>query len=186
MSPEPAHRDLEIRPEGARLLRLPRLPRPAAIPVDRRPLQGRRLAVPPGPEYPGEIDQRAAQNADHLPLVRSLLPVDEPLQALRHRSHRKRRHARRQETYDRIFAEVPFDIRSVTIGRLLDAGPAGTWAIATPTHFIAYSDGFVADNGAWFSRKPERWFRANPEHDRVARRRLDEAVRFDPPPREPA
>ncbi len=89
-----------------------------------------------------------------------------------------RRHARRQDTYDRIFSDVPFDIRSVTIGRVLDVEPSGTWAIATSTHFIAYSDGFVADSSAWFSRKPERWFRANPRHDRVARRRLEEAVRF--------
>ena len=38
----------------------------------------------------------------------------------------------------------------------------------------------VADSGAWFSRKPARWFRANPDHDRVARRRVREAVRFVP------
>ena len=103
-----------------------------------------------------------------------------PEYALRHRNLRKRRHARRQATYDRIFADVPFDIRSVTIGRVLDVWPSGTWAIATSNHFIAYSDGFVADSGAWFSRKPEPWFRANPDHDRVARRRLEEAVRFVP------
>lgn len=109
-----------------------------------------------------------------------------PDYALRHRKLLQRRHARRQETYDRIFAGVPFDIRSVTIGRVLDVEPSGTWVIATTTHFIAYSDGFVADSGAFFSRKPERWFRANPRHDRVARRRLEEAVRFVPLPPGPA
>ena len=103
-----------------------------------------------------------------------------PEYALRHRNLHKRRHARRQDTYDRIFADVPSETRSVTIGRVLDVCPSGTWAIATTTHLIAYSDSFVADSGAWFSRKPERWFRANPRHDRVARRRLDEAVRFAP------
>ena len=108
-------------------------------------------------------------------------PGWKPDYALRHRSYRQRRHARRQETCDRIFADVPVDIRSVTIGRVLDSAPSGAWAIAAPTHFIACSDGFVADNGAWFSRRPERRFRANPRHDRVARRRLDEAVRFIPP-----
>ena len=44
---------------------------------------------------------------------------------------------------------------------------------------MAYSDGFVADS-AWFSRKPAFWFRAIPEHDRVALRRVREAVRFAP------
>ena len=101
----------------------------------------------------------------------------QPEYALRHRNLLKRRHARRQDTYDRIFANVPSETRSVTIGRVLDLWPSGTWAIATTTHLIAYSDGFVADS-AWFSRKPERWFRANARHDRVARRRLEEAVRF--------
>ena len=109
-----------------------------------------------------------------------------PDYAIRHRKLFQHRHARRQATYDSIFASVPFDIRSVTIGRILDVEPSGTWVIATTTHFIAYSDGFVADSGAWFSRKPERWWRANPRHDRVARRRLEEAVRFTPLPLVPA
>ena len=125
------------------------------------------------------FDRKTVNGAYMDELAAALIePGWKPGYALRHRSYRQRRHARRQETYERIFADVPFDIRSVTIGRLLDVWPAGTWAIATPTHFIAYSDGFVADNSAWFSRKPERWFRANPAHDRAARRRLDEAVRF--------
>ena len=102
----------------------------------------------------------------------------QPEYALRRRNLHKRRHARRQDTYDRIFADAPSETRSVTIGRVLDVWPSGAWAIATTTHLIAYSDSFVADSGAWFSRKPERWFRANPRHDRVARRRLEEAVRF--------
>ena len=51
-----------------------------------------------------------------------------PEYALRHRNLSKRRHARRQATYDRIFADVPAQIRSVTIGRVLDVWPSGTWA----------------------------------------------------------
>ena len=43
---------------------------------------------------------------------------------------------------------------------------------------MAYADGFVADSGAWLSRKPALWFRAIPEHDRTALRRIQEAVRF--------
>ena len=101
-----------------------------------------------------------------------------PTTALRHRNYRNRCHARRQSTYDRIFADVPSDTRSLTIGRVLDIGPSGTWAISTSNHFIAYSDGFVADSGAWFSRKPESWSREDPDHARVARRKLQEAVRF--------
>ena len=62
-----------------------------------------------------------------------------PDYAIRHRSYRQRRHARRQDVCDRIFADVPSDIRSVTIGRVLDVWPSGTWAIATPSHFIAYA-----------------------------------------------
>ena len=62
-----------------------------------------------------------------------------PDYALRHRKLLQRRHARRQETYDRIFAGVPFDIRSVIIGRVLDVEPSGTWGhrhrppISSPT-----------------------------------------------------
>ena len=63
---------------------------------------------------------------------------------------------------------------------MLDAAPPGTWAISAGKHFVAWSDGQVADSGAWFSRKPALWFRANPDHDRVARRRIREAVRFVP------
>ena len=59
-------------------------------------------------------------------------PGWKPDYALRHRSYRQRRHARRQETCDRIFADVLVDIRSVTIGRVLDSAPSGAWAIATP------------------------------------------------------
>ena len=47
---------------------------------------------------------------------------------------------------------------------------------------MAYGDGFVADSGAFFSRKPAFWFRAIPEHDRVALRRVREAIRFAPVP----
>ena len=101
-----------------------------------------------------------------------------PDYALRHPKYRERRHARRDEVWERIFADVPFDVRAVTLGTFLDPAPAGTWAISASNHFIAYSDGFVADSGAMFSRKPAFWFRAIPDHDRVALRRVREAVRF--------
>ena len=52
--------------------------------------------------------------------------------------------------------------------------------ISAGNHFVAYGNGHVADSGAWFSRKPALGFRANPDHDRVARRRVREAVRFVP------
>ena len=101
-----------------------------------------------------------------------------PDHALRHPTYRERRFARRQEIWQRIFADVPFDVRAVSLGTFLDATPSGTWAISAGGHFVAYADGFVADSGAWFSRKPAHWFRANPDHDRVALRRVREAVRF--------
>ncbi len=68
----------------------------------------------------------------------------------------------------------------MTLGTFLDPAPAGTWAISASHHFVAYADGFVADSTAWFSRKPTFWFRAIPDHDRVALRRIREAVRFVP------
>ena len=98
--------------------------------------------------------------------------------ALRHPKYRECRYARREEVWKRIFADFPFEVRAVTLGTFLDAAPAGTWAISASNHFVAYADGFVADSGAWFSRRPARWFRANPDHDRVALRRVREAVRF--------
>ena len=103
-----------------------------------------------------------------------------PDHALRHPKYRERRHARRQEVWERIFAGVPFDVRTVTLGTFLDAVPAGTWAISASNHFVAYADGFVADSGAWLSRQPARWFRTIPDHDRIARRRIREGVRFVP------
>ncbi len=101
-----------------------------------------------------------------------------PDYALRHPNYRNRRHARREQVWKRIFENVPFDVRAITLGTFLDAAPAGTWAISAGGHFVAYADGFVADSGAWFSRRPARWFRANPDHGRVALRRVREAVRF--------
>ena len=101
-----------------------------------------------------------------------------PDYALRQPKYRERRYARREEVWERIFADVPFEVRAMTIGTFLDAAPAGTWAISAGGHFVAYADGFVADSGAWFSRKPARWCRANPDHGRVALRRVREAVRF--------
>ena len=102
----------------------------------------------------------------------------EPDHALRHPKYRDRRYARREAVWERIFADIPFDLRAVTLSTMLDVAPSGTWAISARNHLVAYSDGFVADSGAWFSRKPALWFRANPDHDRVARRRIWEAVRF--------
>ncbi len=101
-----------------------------------------------------------------------------PDYAIRHPKLRERRFARREEAWERIFAGVPFDERAMTLGTFLDPAPAGTWAISASNHFIAYADGFVADSGAWVSRKPRLWFRADPDCDRVARRRIREAVRF--------
>ena len=101
-----------------------------------------------------------------------------PDYAMRHPKYRERRYARREEVWERIFSDIPFDLRALTLGTFLDPAPAGTWAISAGGHFVAYADGFVADSGAWLSRKPARWFRANPDHDRVALRRVREAVRF--------
>ena len=103
-----------------------------------------------------------------------------PDHALRHPKFRERCYARREEIWEHIFADVPFEVRAVTLGTFLDPAPAGTWAISAGNHFVAYADGFVADSAAWFSRKPARWSRANPDHHRVARRRIREAVRFVP------
>ena len=103
-----------------------------------------------------------------------------PDYALRHPKYRERRYARREEVWQRIFADVPFEVRAITLATFLDPGPAGAWAISASSHFVAYADGFVADSGAWFSRNPTRWFRAIPDHDRVALRRVREAVRFVP------
>ncbi len=101
-----------------------------------------------------------------------------PDYALRHPKYRNRRFARREEVWERIFADVPFDVRAITLGTFLDAAPAGTWAISASKHFVAYAEGQVADSGAWYARRPVTWSRANPDHDRVALRRIQEAVRF--------
>ncbi len=103
-----------------------------------------------------------------------------PDYAIRHPKYRERHYARREDVWERIFSDVPCDVRALTIGTFLDAAPAGTWAISAGGHFVAYADGYVADSGAWFSRKPALWRRANPDHDRVALRRLREALRFVP------
>ena len=101
-----------------------------------------------------------------------------PDYALRHPNYRNRRYARRDEVWERIFAAVPFDQRAITLRTFLDPAPAGTWAISAGNHFVAYADGFVADSGAWLSRKPRPWFRADADCNRVALRRVREAVRF--------
>ncbi len=101
-----------------------------------------------------------------------------PDYALRHPNYRNRRFARREPEWERIFAGVPFDQRAITLGAFLDPAPAGTWAISASNHFVAYADGFVADSGAWFLRKPAFRSRAIPDHDRVTLRRVQEAVRF--------
>ena len=101
-----------------------------------------------------------------------------PDRALRHPRLRDRRYAHDEEAWERRLSDIPCELRAVTLGTFLDPAPAGAWAIATSDHFVAYGDGFVADNGAFFSRKPAFWFRAIPDHDRVALRRVREAVRF--------
>ena len=101
-----------------------------------------------------------------------------PEYALRHPNCRERRFARREAVWERIFGGVPFDVRAITLGTFLDHAPSGTWAISASNHFVAYGDGQVADSGAWFSRTPAPWSRADPGHDRVALRRVREAVRF--------
>ena len=101
-----------------------------------------------------------------------------PHYALRHPKYRDRRYARREEVWERIFAGIPFDERAITLRTFLDPAPAGTWAISAGSHFVAYADGFVADSGAWLSRKPRPWLRADADCDRVALRRVQEAVRF--------
>ena len=98
--------------------------------------------------------------------------------ALRHPKYRERRFARREDVWERIFAELPYALRAVTLGTFLDAAPSGTWAISAGNHFVAYADGFVSDSGAWLSRKPRPWSRTDPDCSRVARRRIREAVRF--------
>ena len=113
-----------------------------------------------------------------------------PDRALRHPRLRDRRYAHDEEDWERLLSDVPCELRAITLGTFLDTAPSGAWAIATSDHFVAYADGFVADS-AWFSRKPAIWFRANPDHDRQALRRIREAVRFvriarDDAPRCPA
>ena len=98
--------------------------------------------------------------------------------ALRHPNCRNRRFARREAVWERIFGEVPFEVRAITLGTFLDAAPAGTWAVSASHHFVAYGKGEVADSGAWFSRRPARWSPTDPGHGRVALRRVREAVRF--------
>ena len=98
--------------------------------------------------------------------------------ALWHPKHRERRHARREEVWERIFAELPYQLRAVTLGTFLDAAPSGTWAISAGNHFVAYADGFVADSGAWLSRRARPWSRTDPDCHRIARRRIRGAVRF--------
>ena len=106
-----------------------------------------------------------------------------PDYALRHPRYRDRHYARREAEWERIFADVSFELRAVTLGTFLDAASSGTWAISVSDHFVAYGDGHVADSGAWLRRVPAPWSRANPGHGRVALRRVREAVRFVRVPR---
>ena len=109
-----------------------------------------------------------------------------PDYAVRHPKYRERPFARRDCEWQRVFAGVPSQVRAITLGTFLDAGPSGTWAISVSHHFVVCADGFVADSGAWLSRKPRPWSRADPGHARVALRRVREAVRFVRVPRENA
>ena len=58
-----------------------------------------------------------------------------PDYAFRHPKYRQRRYARREEVWDRIFADVPFEVRAITLGTFLDAAPSGAWAIADERSF---------------------------------------------------
>ena len=145
----------------------------------RRDFRDRRRADPrgrrrhPPPVRPARCQRRPHRRARRRPRRARLGPD----YALRHPNYRNRRHARREQVWKRIFENVPFDVRAITLGTFLDTAPPGTWAISAGGHFVAYADGFVADSSAWFSRRPVRWFRANPDHGRVALRRVREAVR---------
>ena len=102
-----------------------------------------------------------------------------PDYALRHPTFgAARTHARCEAAWERIFSGVPFDVHATTLGTFLDAAPDGIWAISATRHLVAYGNGHVADSGAWFSRRPAAWWRANPDHDRVALRRIRIAARF--------
>ncbi len=127
------------------------------------------------------ITGRRAVNGVHMDeLAAALAELGRaPVQALRHPTLRDRPHAR-DEIRKRLFADVPFEVRAVTLGTFLDAAPPGAWAIATSGHVVAYGDGLVADSAWFFSRRPAPWSRDNPDHARVALRRIAEAVRFAP------
>ena len=124
-------------------------------------------------------DRRAVNGVHMDELVAALAQFGwAPDCALRHPKLRDRRYAHDEEAWERLLSNIPCQLRAVTLGTFLDAAASGAWAIATSGHFVAYADGFVADSRAWFSRKPAPWSRANPDHDRVALRRVREAVRF--------
>lgn len=75
-----------------------------------------------------------------------------PNYALRHPRYPNGRWKESEAEFDRLFANVPFDVRSVSLGAFLDVAPSGSWAIAAARHWIAYADGFVADSGFPASR----------------------------------
>ena len=60
----------------------------------------------------------------------------------------------RKAVWDRIFANVPFDLRPLTFGTFLTAAPPGTWTISASRLFVAYADGFIADPSTWSPYKP--------------------------------
>ncbi len=89
-----------------------------------------------------------------------------------------RRPGRRGAGREPVFPDVPFERRAVILSAFLDGRPPGTWTIHADDHFVAWSDGLVADSGAWLSRRPVPWSRDDPAHARVALRRVQTAVRF--------
>ena len=103
-----------------------------------------------------------------------------PDRAIRHPRQGAGRLARNDTVWDILFADVPFELRAMTLGTFLDGRPPGTWAIWASNHFVAWGGGLVADSSAWFDRRPAAWSRANPDHARVALRRVRIAVRFTP------
>ena len=107
-----------------------------------------------------------------------------PDRAIRHPRQGPGRLARNAAVWDILFADVPFELRAMTLGTFLDERPPGNWAIWASNHFVALGDGLVADSGAWFDRRPQPWSRDSPNHARVALRRVRIAVRFAPTSRQ--
>ena len=68
---------------------------------------------------------RPAVNGVHIDELTT--PLEEfgwaPQYAQLYPKYRKRRHPRREAVWDRIFADIPFEVRAITLGTFLDPGP---------------------------------------------------------------